>query len=122
MPRTTLHSSFDGLPRETIAGGAIARSAVRGDSALTVFNWIEPELDEQPPHDHPFDQLALILQGTAEFDVGGQTYRVAAGELLYIPAGVPHTLRVLGSQRVLNVDLFAPARQDYLHLTDHQPD
>jgi quercetin dioxygenase-like cupin family protein len=46
---------------------------------------------------------------------------VRAGEFLYIPAGTPHTGRVAGDEAVLNIDVFAPVRGDYLYLAEHQP-
>jgi quercetin dioxygenase-like cupin family protein len=115
-----LHARWADLPRETLAGGALTRSGVRTDGSLLVFNWIAPGALSPPPHDHPFDQLALILEGTAAFDIAGSETVVSAGELILIPSGVPHTARVVGDIPVLNVDLFAPAREDYVHLTEHQ--
>jgi hypothetical protein len=35
--------------------------------------------------------------------------------------GAAHRL-ALGDAPILNIDLFAPARADYLFLTDHQPE
>lgn len=120
MPAEAFHARIAELPRESIADGVLTRTAVRTDDAIVTFNWIRPGHPEVPPHDHPYDQLALILAGTLELDLGGETYTVGAGELLYIPAGVPHAGRVVGDEVVLNVDVFAPAREDYLHLADHQ--
>jgi hypothetical protein len=37
---------------------------------------------------------------------------VGAGELLYIPAGMPFLGRVIGDEVVLNLDVFAPAREE----------
>lgn len=120
MPASPFHASFADLPREVLFDGALSRSAVRTDGSIVVFNWIAPIPEAPPHHDHPFDQLALILEGTAEFDLDGESHVVGAGELLYIPAGVPHTARVIGDSPVLNVDVFAPAREDYLHLAERQ--
>ena len=108
------------MPRESIAGGVLTRTAVRTDGAIVTFNWIEPGHPEVPPHSHPHDQLALILAGTLELDLDGDKYTVGAGELLYIPAGVSHVGRVVGDEVVLNVDVFAPIRKDYLYLAGHQ--
>lgn len=120
MPSAPLHARFADLPREILFDGVLTRSAVRTDDAIVVFNWIQPGPMAPPHHDHPFDQLALILDGTAQFDLDGAAHVVGPGELLYIPAGVPHTARVIGDVAVLNVDLFAPAREDYRHLAAHQ--
>lgn len=120
MPTQPFTARFADLPR-TVLAADLTRAAVRTDDALVTFNWIEPGEPAPPHHDHPFDQLALILSGRFEFDLDGTPYPLEAGQLLYIPAGVPHTAHVIGDETVLNVDVFAPAREDYLPLTDHQP-
>ena len=120
MPDAPYHARIADMPRESIAAGVLTRTAVRTDGAIVTFNWIQPGHPEVPPHSHPYDQLALILEGTLELDLDGDKFTVAAGELLYIPAGVPHAGRVVGDDAVLNVDVFAPIRDDYLHLSAHQ--
>ena len=52
--------AFADLPRELLPELSLSRSAVRTDGALVVFNWVDPPAS-LPLHDHPFDQLALIL-------------------------------------------------------------
>lgn len=110
------------LPQELLADGLMARSAVRTDGALVTFLWLAPGFDAGPPHRHPFDQLAFVLGGVLEFEIDGESFVVESGEMLYIPAGHPHTARVIGDEHVLNVDLFAPAREDYAYLTEWQRD
>jgi mannose-6-phosphate isomerase-like protein (cupin superfamily) len=120
MPAAPFHARIAEMPRESIAAGALTRTAVRTDDAIVTFNWIEPGHPEVPPHSHPYDQLALILAGALELNLDGDKYTVRAGELLYIPARVPHVGRVVGDEVVLNVDIFAPIREDYLYLAAHQ--
>ena len=122
MPNTPFHAAFAELPRESLGGGVLQRTAVRTDDAVVTFNWIQPGHPEVPPHDHPYDQLSLVFGGALELQLDGTPYRVQDGELLYIPAGVPHTGRVVGTQPVLNIDIFAPVRDDYLPLAAHQPE
>jgi mannose-6-phosphate isomerase-like protein (cupin superfamily) len=107
------------LPRERVADH-LERTAVRMDGALAVFNWMEPRPTSRPPHEHPFDQLSLVLDGEMEFSVEGEVLQVAAGEVLVIPPSARHTARTLGARTSLSLDIFAPARADYLHLADHQ--
>jgi quercetin dioxygenase-like cupin family protein len=120
MPAAPFHAKIADMPRESLADGILTRTAVRTDDAIVTFNWIQPGHPEVPPHSHPYDQLALILAGTLELELDGEKQTVAAGELMYIPAGVPHVGRVVGDEIVLNVDVFAPVREDYLHLAAHQ--
>jgi quercetin dioxygenase-like cupin family protein len=73
---------------------------------------------EPRPHRHDdFDQIATILSGRAVYHVGPDAHDVQAGSLLLIPAGVEHWIEAVGDEPVENLDVFAPARPDYQHLT-----
>ena len=85
------------------------------------MNWLKPHHAEQPSHSHPFDQTAFVFEGAMEFDVGDEQFLVKSGEVLH-SAGKPHTARVAGDDVAFNVDVFAPARRDYLYLAEHQAD
>jgi quercetin dioxygenase-like cupin family protein len=124
MPNRVIHAKLNDLPMESLAGGALVRTAVRGDNSLITVNWFHPGHTEQapPPHSHPFDQVSFVFQGTVEFEVDGDLYEVSAGEVLHIPADAPHTARLVGSDVALNVDVYAPVRPDYLYLVEHQAD
>ncbi|MGB6102451.1 MAG: cupin domain-containing protein [Pusillimonas sp.] len=114
------------LPRESLREGFLTRTAIRSDDCIVTFNWFAPGSPDQPPHSHPFDQLAFVLQGSMVFIVDGVDYLLEAGNAIRIPASVPHTSRVVGDGMALNVDVFAPAREDYLYLavnaSEYQPD
>lgn len=43
-------------------------------------------------HTAPFDAVVYILDGSAEITIGGKISTVAAGEMLIMPADVPHAL------------------------------
>jgi quercetin dioxygenase-like cupin family protein len=115
-----IHSVIQTLPRESVDGGMLTRTAIRGDACLITMNWLKPHHDEQPPHSHPFDQTAFVFEGAMEFDVGDEHFLVKSGEMLQIPAGAPHTARVVGDESAFNIDVFAPVRDDYIHLAAHQ--
>lgn len=123
MPSRVIHSRLADLPTESLAGGALVRTAVRGDDSLVTINWFHPtDIETPPPHTHPFDQISFVFAGTVEFFVADETYIVSAGESLQIPADVPHTARLVGDEVALNVDVYAPVREDYLFLVQHQED
>jgi len=44
-------------------------------------------------HSAPFDAFVHVLDGRAELTVGGEVVRVGAGQLVLMPAGVPHSVR-----------------------------
>lgn len=43
-------------------------------------------------HTAPFDAVVQIVDGVAEIHVGAETFHVKAGEMLIMPANVPHAL------------------------------
>lgn len=97
-----------------------ARAGIRSDGALTTINWFEPGFTTRGPHAHPFDQLSYVLAGAMRFYVGNEVFDLHAPSVLHIPGGVPHCAEPIGDERALNIDVFAPIREDYLPLCEHQ--
>jgi quercetin dioxygenase-like cupin family protein len=72
-----------------------------------------------PEHEHHNEQLTYILEGALRFWIGGdggEVLDVGAGEVLHIPAHVPHRAEAL--EDTLDVDVFHPPRQDWLDGSD----
>lgn len=44
-------------------------------------------------HSAPFDAVVQILDGSAKITIGGATQTVKAGEMLVMPADIPHALK-----------------------------
>lgn len=69
-----------------------------------------------PRHAHPNEQIAYIESGVLRFTLGeeGSTtdYTIRAGEVLVIPANVPHSAEAL--EDTVDFDIFAPPRQDWI--------
>ena len=97
-----------------------ARTGLRSEGAVTTVNWFDPGYKTIGPHAHPFDQLSYVLCGAIRFWVGDEVFDVVSPSVLYIPGGVPHCAEPIGDERALNVDVFAPLREDYLALCEHQ--
>jgi len=50
-----------------------------------------------PKHSHPGEQIAHVLQGTLEYQLGDQPpVPLRAGDSLFIPAGTAHSARNVG--------------------------
>jgi quercetin dioxygenase-like cupin family protein len=84
-----------------------------------VMNWLEPGM-EKKPHSHPFEQLAYVVQGRVRFEIGDDIVEVGPGEVVRIPPDVVHCGEAIGDEVAMNLDVFAPARADYDHLTSYQ--
>ncbi|ORJ63422.1 cupin domain-containing protein [Geothermobacter hydrogeniphilus] len=64
-----------------------------------------------PNHTNSVEHEKYVLSGTAEVSIGGERLQVNAGDVVFIPAGVPHWYRTLGDE---------PFR--FLCLVPNQPD
>lgn len=110
---------FDQLPVDYLKPG-LSRTGIRTDDSLVTINWFAPGFRSSGQHSHPFDQLSFVLTGTLAFFVGDETYTLRAPSVLHIPGDVPHGAQPVGDEQVLNVDVFAPIRDDFRHLTSYQ--
>lgn len=82
-----------------------------GDNVLLSF--IEqPPGAEFPIHAHDCEQILIILEGTEEHIVDGQTIHMKAGDVCVHPANVPHGGRTPTGFK--GIDIFSPPRQDYV--------
>ena len=88
LPRTLLSLI------ELQAGSVVSRTLVKkAAGTLTLFAFDEGEgLSE---HTAPFDALVYALEGTVRVDLGGVPHEVNAGEMIIMPANVPHALVAL---------------------------
>jgi mannose-6-phosphate isomerase-like protein (cupin superfamily) len=111
---------WEEIPEEDVRPG-VTRRAIGTREVLLVMNECRPGMDLRP-HSHDFDQLALIISGEAIYHVGDDHNEVGPGSVMLVPAGVEHYIEPTGSEPVLNLDVFAPAREDYLHLLDWMPE
>lgn len=107
---------WDEVPDEAVRPG-VRRRGFGTEDVLLVLNECEPGMDLRP-HSHDFDQIALITKGGAIYHVAGVANEVEAGSVLLIPAGAEHYIEPIGDEVVHNIDVFAPARADYLHLLE----
>jgi quercetin dioxygenase-like cupin family protein len=103
------------LEMEDVRPG-VRRCGFGGRDALLVMNELQPGM-EVKPHSHEPDQIALVLSGRMRFHVGDEQYDLDAGEALLIPGDVVHAGEVLGDAPAMNLDVFAPPRAGYAHLT-----
>jgi quercetin dioxygenase-like cupin family protein len=98
-----------------IAGGGLAASAVamamltptgvtrtdlqRHDLSFEGHEAVQARIDIAPGavapwHRHPGEEVIYILEGTLEYQLeGSKPVTLAAGDVLFVPAGIAHTAR-----------------------------
>ena len=66
--------------------------------------------DRQEAHTHPVEEVVVVQQGAATFFLGAQQARIVrAGEVVRIPAHIPHRWVVAGDSRLLAVAVHGAA-------------
>jgi quercetin dioxygenase-like cupin family protein len=63
-----------------------------------------------PMHTHPGEEIIYVIEGTLEYEIGGRVSRVKAGDVLFVPAGVPHTAKNIGSTNAAELATYVVER------------
>jgi quercetin dioxygenase-like cupin family protein len=115
------HHRWDALPREQVTPH-LDRRLVTGERLMLAHVYLKKGA-VVPLHSHENEQMTYILDGALRLWVGAEgspsqrVYDVRKGEVLAIPANLPHRAEAL--EDTLDLDVFCPPRQDWLDGTDH---
>jgi quercetin dioxygenase-like cupin family protein len=111
-PAINRFSRWMDVPCEAVSE-TILRQVVSGD-ALTLSKLQMKKGATVSTHAHPNEQFTYILEGKVQFKYGEKLENhviVGAGELLHIPANVPHNAVCL--EDAIDLDIFTPIRADW---------
>ncbi len=61
-------------------------------------------------HKHPYEEVFVVQEGTATFTAGGDVVEVRGGQVVVVPAGVPHKFVNSGAGRLRQIDIHASER------------
>lgn len=107
-------ASWQELPAERM-GDLISRQMLSGGNA-TVGRFLLTRGAVIPRHAHANEQYSVILSGRVRFVFDDRHEDVAAGEILFIPGNVPHSIEALEDS--VDLDFFAPRREDWIRRED----
>jgi|GEM_PF-664108 len=102
--------NLDSQPKEAV-GTLLTRQYFHGAES-TFVKWIAKKGAKVPLHKHPNEQITWLLSGEAKVYSGGKEYVMKAGDMMVFPANVPHEFHF--TEDSVDVDFFAPARQDWI--------
>ena len=108
---------WEDMPAEQLKKG-LSRKLITGERMMIAHVYFKSG-EEVPRHSHDNEQLTYILSGALRFWFGAndeEEVTVSAGEVVVIPSNLPH--RAVALEDTLDVDIFAPPRQDWLSGTD----
>ena len=121
---------------ETTTSPVIHRLAGQGEALWAMGSLFEVKLGEQdtggaltamevtqppgspPLHVHHHEaEVFCVLAGTLDYEAGGTLYRLAAGDLIWVPTGVPHRFRITGDIPARFLALCLPGGIERLYQT-----
>jgi quercetin dioxygenase-like cupin family protein len=109
--------NWDQVPTEEVTP-QMRRKLVYGDKVM-IAKMTFDEGFRVPLHSHVNEQISQVVSGTIRFWFGAdrsQTMDLGPGEVVVIPAHVPHEALMLSP--VEAVDTWAPVRSDWLDGSD----
>ncbi len=131
-----VNMAVDKQRQEFLAVSASMRTALLVYSGITVKMMVDSDLGAllttmfmvqydqagvAGPHDHPFEETYLFLEGEAEATFDGQTYRLEAGDVAFAGVGCMHSFRNVGEGQVRWLETQAPqppGRHSYRYVRD----
>jgi len=93
----------DDLPRD---GQTYEFEGVNYQDTEVSFIWVD-----MPPggfvrlHKHPYKEIFIIQEGVGTFTVGSETLEAHAGQVIIVPAEVPHKFTNLSNKPLKQVDI-----------------
>lgn len=74
------------------AGSVVSRTLIKKEKGtITLFAFDEGEALSE--HTAPFDAFVYIVDGEANITIDDESYKVAAGKALILPANQPHSVK-----------------------------
>jgi quercetin dioxygenase-like cupin family protein len=104
---------IDGQPTISPSPG-VHFQPVPGVRLLLCRVTIEPH-SEAPVHAHDEEQMGIVVSGSGDFELDGETRQVVPGDTYHAPPGVPHGLRARAEGCVV-IDVFSPPRAALVEL------
>jgi quercetin dioxygenase-like cupin family protein len=65
-----------------------------------------------PTHSHPHEQMGMIVSGTLEFTIEGETRVLSGSGMVFVPGGIPHSAKG-GPGGAVALEVFSPPREEF---------
>lgn len=96
------------LPDNPLVNG-ITTKAVSGEKSSVAFVELPP-MSHVDLHHHGREQIGIVLEGTVEYTIEGETKHCEKGTVLVVPPNAHHSLVVTSKKGAKMLDIFTPKR------------
>ena len=81
-------------------GSIVSRTIIdKKAGTVTLFAFAKGQALSE--HTAPFDALVQVLDGQAQISISGKAFDVKAGEMIIMPADIPHAVTAVGDFKML---------------------
>ena len=112
----------DSLPAEEVkAGSGTTRQVLIGSDEGPNFalrRFIMQPGGGMPLHTNTVEHEQYVLRGSARVEIGGEVHHVKAGDVVFIPAGVPHNYRADAGEEPFEFLCVVPNLPDTIELVE----
>ncbi len=92
-PKLTPAQAYNVAELTDYADGAVVSRTLADNESGTVTLFAFDAGQGLSEHTAPFDALVHVVDGTAELTIGGEDVRASAGQIVLMPANIPHALK-----------------------------
>jgi len=93
----------DDLPRD---GNTYEFEGLDYQDTEVSFIWVNmPPGGSVRLHKHPYQEIFIIQEGISTFTVGSTTLEAVAGQIIIVPADVPHKFMNNGQMQLKQIDI-----------------
>lgn len=113
------------LPRQRVAAGTATEMQMLigpddGAANFAMRRFIMGEGGGMPRHTNEVEHEQYVLEGRARIGLGDEVVEVEAGDVLFIPAGMPHYYKVL--EAPFEFLCLVPNREDQIRILEPDPE
>ncbi len=90
MDRATVYDVSESIKYQE---NSIVSKTVIDEEPGTVTLFAFDEGQSLSEHSAPHEAMVHVIDGAGEYTIGGETHRVEEGEMIIMPASVPHSVR-----------------------------
>jgi quercetin dioxygenase-like cupin family protein len=91
-----------------------------GDTSVSFFLTDGPPGSGPKLHKHPYAEVFVVQEGELTFTVGDTTIEATSGQIVVVPAGVPHKFVNSGAGRARHIDIHTSRRMTTEWLEDQK--
>ena len=100
----------ENIAPKVLAPGVTARIA-SGEKMMFSLVTLAPNA-VVPTHSHPHEQMGMMVSGTMEFTIEGETRVLSGSGMVFVPGGVPHAAKA-GPGGAVALEAFSPPKEEF---------